>query len=465
MLRWTLIIFSFLLCACSEPVYETIDGILEVPENRVNPNSRTLNLVYKILKAKKADALKAPIVLLQGGPGGETLTMESFWENHPLRDDRDIVLMDQRGTGASEANCTKIGEAMFAVLRQDLNQEAAIKALDIILSKCKKTMKSDGVDLAGYNSKENAADFEDLRKALGYDKWNLFGASYGSRLGLTIMRDFPNKVRSAVLTSILAPETDFFNTSLENLEKSLFSILELCEHNEDCNGQYPDLKKRLLQTLKELQTHPLHLDYEDKALVLNTQDALVLLFMNLYDRHSIGNIPLLIDALESGEPEPLRKAIKNIENIYNFINWSMNYSVMVYEELPFYDEVAMEKSAKQSIIIEFDSVSFDLSDKIVANWHSFRATDIENQPVISEIPTLMTSGGLDHVTPPSNATWALKHLKNGYGIVFPDEGHNIINPCFFQIAEDFLNDPSHKPNTDCSAISNPIEWNLSNPIH
>ena len=220
----------------------------------------------------------------------------------------------------------------------------------------------------------------------------------------------------------------------------------------------------MLKLLEKLHAEPLTFDYEDKPLVLNKQDAFLLLFMNLYDRNSIGTIPLLIDALETGEPEPLRNAIKSIGHIYDFINWPMNYSVMVYEELPFYDAVAMEKSLKQSKIIEYEPVSFDLSDKLMANWHAFRATDLENQPVISEIPTLMASGGLDHVTPPINATGALKHLKNGYGIVFPDEGHNIMDPCFFQIAEDFINNPSQKPNTACSLKRNPIEWKLSNPI-
>ena len=82
--KWTLIIFSFVLFSCSVPADETIDGILKVPENRENPNSRTLNLVYKILKAKKVDSLKAPILYLQGGPGGATLIMEEFWKNHHL---------------------------------------------------------------------------------------------------------------------------------------------------------------------------------------------------------------------------------------------------------------------------------------------------------------------------------------------------------------------------------------------
>jgi len=464
MRSWIFLIFVAFLCACnSTPQYETIDGILEVPENRDNPESRTLKLVYKVLKAKIKDSTKEPIVYLQGGPGGSTLIMEEFWKNHTLRNDRDIVLMDQRGTGRSEANCTDFSDAAFDILRQDLDHEGEIKALETIMSECKEAMKHLGVDLAGYSSKENAADFEDLRKTLGYDQWNLFGASYGTRLGLTIMRDFPSSVRSSILAGVLAPETNLINESIQNFENSFISVLERCEKNEECRTRYPNLKERLFKVLKKLQTDPLHIDYKDKTFVLNSQDAFLLLYVSLYSRNSIGNIPLLIEAFENKEAKPLLSAVERVDNLYNLVNWPMNYSVTAFEELPFYDAVALNNSLKQ-LETGFELTYITSGVKALSDWHSFRATDFENQGVVSEIPTLMASGGLDHATPPSNAKEALKHLKNGYELIFSDEAHDLFNTCFFQVAEDFLNDPTQKPNTDCSTLRNPIEWNLSSPV-
>ena len=465
MRSWVILLFATLLIGCNTtPPDIILDGILEVPENRDDPDSRTLKLVYKVLKAKDTTSRKAPIAYLQGGPGAATLIMEGFWENHPLRKDRDIVLMDQRGTGASEANCTEIGDTLFAIMRQNLSVEDDFRATDSLLAECKETMKQNGVDLAGYNSRENAADFEDLRKALGYKKWNLFGGSYGSRLGLTMMRDFPNGVRSAILTAILPPEANFLNNSIQNFENSLFSVLERCEKNEGCNKRYPDLKERLIKILKKLESDPLHFEFEGKPFVLNTHDAYLLLFVSLYDRYSISNIPLLIEAMENGETEPLRNALKGFEYIFNFINWPMNYSVMVYEEFPFNDLATMDQALNSSEI-GFAYPPNSSTIKLLNNWHSFRATNIENQPVVSEIPILLTSGGLDHVTPISNAKGAIKHLKNGYELLFLDDAHNsLYNPCFYQIAEDFLNDPLHKPDMECSEVRKPIEWNLSNPL-
>ncbi len=457
----TILLVLLVLFACNKTSQEKVlDGILEVPENRNDPNSRTLRLVYKVLKAKKPDSTKAPVVYLQGGPGAATLIMEEFWANHPLRDDRDIVLMDQRGTGASEANCTEMGSTLFDIIRQDLNVEEDIKATGLVMNECKKTMQQKGVDLAGYNSRENAADFEDLRKALGHKKWNLYGASYGSRLGLTIMRDFPKSVRSAILIGVFPPESNMFEDRVRSIDRSLLAIFERCKKNKDCNSRYPNLKERLQKVLIKLQTEPLRFDHKGKPFVLNSHDAFLLLFISLYDRYSIGNIPFFIEALENGETKPIIEFLRVFDSFYDLMNFPMNYSVDAYEELPFYDASALDMAIGQS---EFGAAFtfYDSAVKLLADWHSYRATNIENQAVVSKIPTLMISGDLDQVTPPSNATGALQYLTNGHEVIFLDESHQFLNSCLFKITEEFLNAPFQKPNTDCSVEREPIEWNLS----
>ena len=288
------------------------------------------------------------------------------------------------------------------------------------------------------------------------------GGSYGSRLGLTIMRDHPNNIRSAVLSAIVAPETDYLDGSIENFENSLFSLLERCQQNKDCNKRYPKLKERLINVLIKFKTNPLRFDYDGKPFVLNTQDALFVVFVSLYDRYSIANIPLLIEAFESGETELIENTLKSVENLYNLVNWPMNFSLTAYEEFPFYNHKTIEQSFNQSEL-GVGLASYISGAELLKNWHSFRATNFEDQPVISEIPTLMTSGGLDHVTPIKYAKEAISHLKNGYELIFLDEPHHQYNSCFFEITEDFLNDPFNKPNMDCSLERNPIEWNLSKP--
>jgi pimeloyl-ACP methyl ester carboxylesterase len=384
--------------------------------------------------------------------------MEEMWKNHPFRTDRDIVLMDQRGTGESEALCSNMGAELFEILRQDLNYEAEYAATKSLFSDCKEILKSKKVDLAGYSSTENATDFEELRKVLGYDKWNLLGASYGSRLGLTIMRDFPNSIRSAVFTGILAPESNYIEDFIPNFENALFAVLEKCEEDEDCNSRYPNLKNRLLKTLKNLESDPMCLEYKEKLLILNVQDAQFLVHQALYSRYSITNIPLMIEALENRASASIIDALRRVEFIYGLVNVPMNYSVTAYEELPFTHEDNLKKTLRNSET-GFNMAVLGTGVELLSEWHPFRASDIENQAVISEIPTLLASGNLDPVTPVQYATETLKHLKNGYHLIFANDSHDLSNPCFFETTSYFFNYPLEKPNMNCALETNAIEWN------
>ncbi|MDT0686180.1 alpha/beta hydrolase [Autumnicola psychrophila] len=457
----TFFIFLSVLSACNRTYKgEVLDGVLEVPENRNNQNSQTIELVYKVLKANTPDSTKVPIVYLQGGPGGATLIMEEYWANHPLRNDRDIVLMDQRGTGESEAICVNSGKALFTIMRQDYNIEEDFEATKVVMAACKKTIQQKGSDLAGYNSRENATDFEDLRKVLGYKKWNLFGVSYGSRLGLTIMRDFPESVRSAVLMGVFPPEFNMYGDRVRSLNGSLLGVLQSCKENKSCNKQYPNLKERLHKVLTKLQSSPLSFNYKNEPFVLNSHDAFVLLFVSLFDIHTIENIPFFIESLENGETETIIEFLKAYEHLNNLLNLPMNFSFNAYEELPFYDKENLDMAIQQSEF-GFGLDYYNAVIKIMTDWHSYRASDIEKQPVISDVPTLLISGSLDPVTPPKNAIEASKKLKNSYEVTFKNESHSFFNTCLLKITENFINNPSTKPNMNCSSEIKPIEWHLS----
>nr|MBX2873207.1 alpha/beta hydrolase [Saprospiraceae bacterium] len=159
-------------------------GKLTVPENRSNPDSREIKIHYAVIKANK-NLNRPPIVFIQGGPGGSSLSTVPFFANSPLHEKHDIILFDARGTGKSRAYCSDAGPKFLDVMAEDLSVEEEYQAVLDICEACKEELKENQVDLAGYNSKENAADLEALRIALGIDKWILFGGSYGTRLGLT----------------------------------------------------------------------------------------------------------------------------------------------------------------------------------------------------------------------------------------------------------------------------------------
>jgi pimeloyl-ACP methyl ester carboxylesterase len=418
-----------------------------------------MSLAYKVLKAKNKDSQKSPIVYLQGGPGGPTLIMENFWKNHPLRNDRDIILMDQRGTGLSEAVCVESGEDAISILRKNLNKEEEFLALTKLMEDCKNSLSQKDIDFSEFSSKEIAADFEDLRKELGYNTWNLFGGSYGSRLGLTLMRDYPNSVKSALLFSVFAPENNLLTDFSKSFEDSLFSALKRCEKDEACNTRYPNLKMRMLTVLRNLENEPLTIVFEEEKFILNARDAILIIKQMLYHRSPIAKIPKFIEALEDKNSEAIIAKLNDFIPIYRTINLPMSYSVIVYEELPFTDINEVDTFFKTESKLGNEYYPYDLNS--LKKWHPFRAPKSENQPVISSIPTLMVSGDLDPITPVHYATEALKNLENSFGVNFPDDSHALFNTCFFQMVEDFYNDPTQKPNSECTSIRKPIDWDLS----
>ena len=208
-------------------------GYLTVPENRTLSNSPTIELAYAIVDAAE-DEGRPPIVYLAGGPGGSAI--DDFvadpegWQ-YPFTNARDLVLIDQRGTGYSipTLDCPELAEE---VAFEDENPEVT----------CHNRLLEEGIDLTAYNTAENAADVAALREELGIESWDLLGISYGTRLALEIMRDYPQGVRSVVLDSVFPPNAD---TPGEEALAPLWSLQWLfqeCANDGYCSENYPDLE-------------------------------------------------------------------------------------------------------------------------------------------------------------------------------------------------------------------------------
>ena len=172
--------------------YDMECGYLTVPENRSDPNSATIDLAVAIVRVD--NPASDPIIYLAGGPGSsaidEFVSAPESWDINQFLYGSDLILLDQRGTGYSypTLNCWEMEQAA----------ENSISDYDAAVA-CHDRLVSDGIDLTAYNSAESAADVEDLRIALGYDTWNLFGISYGTRLALEVMRDYPDGIRSVII--------------------------------------------------------------------------------------------------------------------------------------------------------------------------------------------------------------------------------------------------------------------------
>jgi pimeloyl-ACP methyl ester carboxylesterase len=165
---------------------------------------------------------------------------------------RDLILIDQRGTGYSQPSLDCPAAAhLIQVPPQPVGKELA--SLDSAYRQCHDRLVHDGIDLSAYNTVDNAADIADLRKALGYRTVNLYGVSYGTRLALTVMRHYPQGIRSLVLDSVLPPQHDYA-ALLRSIDTAFTTLFHSCAQAPNCSHEFPHLQQVAQHQVRERDT-------------------------------------------------------------------------------------------------------------------------------------------------------------------------------------------------------------------
>ena len=290
-------------------------GFLEVPEMRTATDGRTIKLAVVIVRHPGGAPEADPIIYLVGGPGGSMLKIVEKSGVAPtfgpvFAANRDIVLFDQRGVGYSEPalECPAFAQLYldlfdFEVDGQQLDAQARLDAKIEALWSCAGSLAGIA-DLSAYNSTESADDVEDLRRALGYEQVNLWGASYGARLALEVLRRHPDGVRSVILEATYPPEADLFLETPADYARSLELLAAECTVDDGCNDAYPDLQARLFATVERLNLDPVAVEVvhpfraEEYPLAIDGDTLLELIFRAFYDSNMRPVLPMAIVAAE-----------------------------------------------------------------------------------------------------------------------------------------------------------------------
>ena len=259
-------------------------GVLFVPQDRAEPDGLWLEIAFAVLYATNPAPAPDPIVYLEGGPGGSALSAIDYWATFYMRQNRDMIILDQRGAGYSYPRlvCDNVDE-----------DNADMQAL----ADCRAQFEADGVDLADFNTINNAHDVYDLMVALDYPEWNLFGVSYGTRLALNIMRDFPQGVRSVIIDGVYPPVVNAYEELPMNGYRSFQQLFADCLADSACNTAFPNLETRLYTLIDRLNATPIILADESELTGDGLADAL---FNFFYDTTIIPYLPLMIDELDNG---------------------------------------------------------------------------------------------------------------------------------------------------------------------
>ena len=435
-------------------------GQLTVPENYESPTAQSVTIPFIIFKAKSSTPQPDPVVYILGGPGGWATPFPAFTfrENfRRFREHRDFIIYDQRGNGnsAPSLDCPAALQRSFAVGSTVISPEDREADMLNTVLECQESF--DELDLTQYNSAVNARDLNGLRLALGYGQWNVFGVSYGSKLALTLMRDYPNGIRSVILDSVYPLQVNLFTGFASNRQQAYDHFFSSCAVDVDCAAAYPDLEEQFYALLGQLDDMPISFRarHSFQGFLYDARvDGYVMdqvLFQALYN--PVEDLPKLIDEVANGEISGLIARVETFLNAPVGISEGNYWSVQCREEAPFENAEVIRSSMDtlHPAVSEYVGAGLDASIELCEEWNTESAPSLANEPVISLLPTLIVSGGYDPVTPASWAAIVHEDLTNSRFYVFPPAGHGAINDsvCAAEIAEQFIDDPEGELDTSC----------------
>ena len=436
-------------------------GNLVVPENRTDPDSRKIELHVMVFGTSSRNPAPDPLVYLAGGPGSSIVETSVYQLPFFLRflEERDVIVFDQRGVGASEPvlDCPEDSQALFDNLDQHLTVEEE-RAIHVeALRACRERLVEEDVDFKGYNTAENAADVRDLRTALGIPEWNLYGVSYGTRLALATMRDYPEGIRSVVLDSTFPLDVDFYSSIVPNAGRAFKTLFDECAASPACSRAYPDLESKLYATAALLDEKPGNTTVfnpftRQSHEVVVTGDRLVdTVFDALYVKDFIPLLPELIYDAAEYEFDVFEIIFGTILGQIDFRSSGMYFSVNCADEAPFTTRAQVEAASDShpdlAPFLQPGSI-FD-----ICGFWGTEPDDIKSDPLNVDIPTLVLAGRFDPITPPEWGRRADAAIEGSHYLEFPNAAHGVLGSsgCSFDITLAFLRDPGLQPDASCIA--------------
>lgn len=424
-------------------------GKLTVYEDRTAQTGRTIDLNIVVFPATGSSSVVAddPLFLLAGGPG--QAATQAYAQALYLFDDinrtRDIVLVDQRGSGDSNGlPCENLEDES---LPADLPDAEVVGLLDT----CRQELAG-RADLSLYTTDVFVEDLDDVREALGYEQVNLYGASYGTRAALTYMRRYPERVRSAVLDAVVGPELVLFLQMPRDAQRALDLLFERCAADDACRTAFPDVQQEyqeLLTRLDEPQSVTVANPLTNEPITFElTADRLSQYVFNiLYSAEFQSLLPLLIHhARETGDFAPLVVQALAVGESAG-LDPGLLYAVTCSEDAPLIDP-----DAAAALQADTDFPLFaERFLAICAEWPRTTIAADFRAPLRSEIPVLLLSGEADPVTPPEYAAAVAAGLSNSRHLILPGFGHGVVAAgCMPKVVAAFIAsaDPA-APDTSC----------------
>lgn len=434
-------------------------GTLEVPEDPSRPDERRIGLNVLVVPALKPQAGRVPLYSLSGGPGMAATEEVYFWatDGGAHRQHRDIVLIDQRGTGKSNPlRCPAL---------ENRNLSGSMYPLGAVRA-CREKLEQ-GADLAQYGTANAVGDIDAVRRALEHGKIDLTGLSYGTRLAQAYLRKHPAQVRTMVLLGSVPFTTRIPLDHAPGAQAVLDAIFAACDADAPCHAAFPQLRQEWTQVLERLDNGPIETTFTSKEGVseVNIERGA---FGEAFRSHLLTTpgqrkMPYVIHQMAAGNFQPFLASLMPLEG--SEIAGGMYLSVMCAEDSL---RITPEERTERSAGTFLGTYRVDEQINACREWGATALPDAQFPALTSDVPVLLMAGSMDYVTPDRWASEIARGLPNGRVIVFEGLGHFPIGldgmECYDRLIADFFEQGSAAAlDPGCKAGMKPPPFVLAEP--
>jgi pimeloyl-ACP methyl ester carboxylesterase len=405
-------------------------GTLVVPEDPAAPAGPSVEIFVARIGALSATPKPDPLLLIAGGPGQSTvdfyLQLRGAFEQ--ARRDRDIVLVDQRGTGRS-------ADGFTCKTPEDLALDTAgPDALARVIDDCQGALKHDP---RFYTTSVAVQDLDRVRAALAIAQWNVYGVSYGTRVAQHYLRRFPDRTRAVVLDGVVPPELALGPDVAREAQRALTQIFGRCAADAACSTRFADLPAHFRELLARLDARA----HDRPAPPLTSLELRALVRFMSYNAATVALLPVLLTEAYDGNYAPLASHAKTtLRDLPESLSFPMSNSVTCTEDVPF---IAADSAAGLGDTY-LGTAIVDALKLICGRWPAGTRDDDFKQPVVSDKPVLLLSGDSDPITPPTYAERVVAGgLTNTKHLIGRNQGHGLVAVgCVPRLLRAFLEHPA-----------------------
>lgn len=361
-----------------------------------------------------------PLLPIAGGPGQGSVDFYTAyaWAFETVRKNRDILLIDQRGSGESSTlNCAFDEDLIDGEFSTEQTIEYTRECLQQL-----------PYDPRFFTTSVAVQDIEAVREALAYPVLNLYGVSYGSRVAQHFARRYPKSTRTIVIDGVVPPQLSLGPEIATESQKAVDNILSRCADDEACNERFPNIAATFARVVAELKSAPVSIQVPDpstgrpKAVDFGRSELAAAVRLLAYHPNSMALIPLLINEAGQGNYVPLgSQFMMTMISMRDALSLGMHNAIVCTEDVPFYDPDNIDYTGLEASYM--GALQLDALQAICSVWPAGPIDADFKTPLATDIPVLLLSGDADPITPPRYADMAAVDLENATHLIGKHQGH------------------------------------------